>query len=944
MVWNSCSLNNKADDFMIMLQDDIVDIAYVSETWLTDNANCTTALIKSYGFEIMHNFRIDGRGGGTALVFKSNLLFNVCNVTTDIPITSFGYTTASFKLAADIKMCLVCVYRTGPVTKCFFEEYNNFMQAIALKSDYVIVGGDFNIHVETSNSFSSQLLDIMESYGFSQIVNQPTHQLGGTIDLLFDNSNLLDTDSLKVHTDVHLSDHFPITCMTKEVIVDHKEARKIKFRSLKSMDRVNFTEELFQSIDSYNCSPLTSLEESVTDLNAMVQSLLDEHAPMIEKTISYLPHAPWFDNEYKEQRTLRRKAEKKAKKKDATLDDKLLYKQIMQETTKMSTLKKQQYYRKKIDANENDVRAVYNVLNREMDRKQSCPLPDADDMPALAREFNEFFIGKIDKIRKNFDQNLISQDVINPSSNLKDECIMDSFEPTTIEELREIIKDSGIKSSPSDMLPTELLKENVDVLLPALCDLVNLSLSTGSMEGLKVADVIPTIKGFGNDPNEKKNYRPISNLTFLGKLIERVVLRRLNEHLDKNNLTIPNQSAYRKNHSTETILLKVTNDLLIASDRNSATILMLLDLSAAFDTVDHKILLKILQEEIGITGKPIKWFESFLSGRCQRIRLGSTVSEAVYLLFGVPQGSVLGPVLFNIYIRSLYETVKRTGFSIEGYADDHQVYVTFLPASQSATLTIALQNCFSAIEQWMHQYCLQLNPGKTQLMVVGPPKVLKNIHISGAVLTSGICIRFVKFAKNLGMIFDDTMTFKKQILELKKDSFRLIRMIKKLRFLFNEKQLKLLVNSLIVCKLDYCNALYYGINESLLNELQMIQNAAGKTVFGLYKYDHVGDTLKKLHWLPVRSRITFKILLTVYKTLNGKGPKYLSDMLQYSNVTHAPYLLEPSTLSKYGDRAFSKAGPSLWNKLPTDIKTCSTLDYFKICLKTHLFKEAYEIA
>ena len=178
---------------------------------------------------------------------------------------------------------------------------------------------------------------------------------------------------------------------------------------------------------------------------------------------------------------------------------------------------------------------------------------------------------------------------------------------------------------------------------------------------------------------------------------------------------------------------------------------------------------------------------------------------------------------------------------------------------------------------------------------------------------------------------------------LKKDCFRLLRQIKKVKPFFSQKQLKLIVNSLVVCKLDYCNALFYGINESLLDELQLIQNASAKTVFGLYKHDHVGDTLKQLHWLPIRYRIQFKMLMIVYKTLNGKGPQYLSDMIFYcSTQSHLPQLFEPHTVTKYGDRAFSKAAPSLWNKIPAGIKNCTTLDSFKCVLKTHLFKEAYD--
>ena len=616
-----------------------------------------------------------------------------------------------------------------------------------------------------------------------------------------------------------------------------------------------------------------------------------------------------------------------------------MFEDIKKETSDMAKLKKQHYYRNKIKSKNGDMKAIYNVLNKEMDRKQDCQLPDSADLPTLAKDFNDFFIKKIENIRKNFS----SVSNAAPSEDLPPGYCLENFAPCDIEELQGIINDSGIKCSPSDFIPTDLLKEHVDIFLPTLCELVNLSLSTGSMDGLKVADVIPTIKGLGIDPNNMKNYRPISNLTFLGKLVERVVLKRLNEHMDRNNLSVPEQSAYRKHHSTETILVKVTNDLLIAADNNSATVLMLLDLSAAFDTVDHKILIKILKNEINMQGTALKWFKSFLSGRCQRVRLGSSLSDEVTLLFGVPQGSVLGPVLFNIYIRSLYGTIKKQGFNVQGYADDHQVYKTFKPIQQSTVLTVALQNCFSTIQHWMCEYCLQLNPGKTQLIVFGAPNVLKNIHIHGTYLTPGVCVRFVSTAKNLGITFDVTLSFKTHVLDLKKNCFRLLRQICKLRFLFETEQIKLIVNSLVVCKLDYCNSLYYGITEALLDELQHIQNAAGKAVYGLYKHDHVGDTLQKLHWLPVRERIIFKVLLLVYKTLTGKGPQYLSEMLTYTNFSHCPYLKEPSVKNKFGERAFSKVAPKLWNDLPQHLKDSDSVESFKTSLKSHLFKNAFQL-
>ena len=190
---------------------------------------------------------------------------------------------------------------------------------------------------------------------------------------------------------------------------------------------------------------------------------------------------------------------------------------------------------------------------------------------------------------------------------------------------------------------------------------------------------------------------------------------------------------------------------------------------------------------------------------------------------------------------------------------------------------------------------------------------------------------------------DQRLSFEPQILSLKRDCFRLLRNIIKRRHLFNKEQLKLIVNSIIVCKLDHCNSLYYGVNKYLLNQLQLIQNAAAKAIVGLYKFDHMGDTLKELHWLPIIHRIDFKILLIVFKCLNGMGPDYLSSMLNFAHFNHSIHLVEPRTFSSFGDRSFQKIAPKLWNELPCNIKNASSLESFKGLLKTYLFHKAFNI-
>ena len=276
------------------------------------------------------------------------------------------------------------------------------------------------------------------------------------------------------------------------------------------------------------------------------------------------------------------------------------------------------------------------------------------------------------------------------------------FCPVSEDEVLKIITKSPSKSCSLDPLPTFLVEECLDILLPSITKLVNSSLALGCFpDSFKKAVVTPLIKKLSLPSDELKSYRPVSGLCFMSKLVERVVSKQLMEHIDGNNLDNPHQSAYKPGHSTETALLSIKNDVHLSLSRGEPTALVLLDLSAAFDTIDHATLLDCLSSWFGVGGTALKWFASYLCDRLQAIKIGSTLSDFRKLLFGVPQGSVLGPLLFSLYTTPLSKVIGRhRDIRFHFYADDTQLYVRL--SNKEATSAFAnLNACLKDIQNWM---------------------------------------------------------------------------------------------------------------------------------------------------------------------------------------------------------------------------------------------------
>uniref|UniRef100_A0A8C1P909 Reverse transcriptase domain-containing protein n=1 Tax=Cyprinus carpio TaxID=7962 RepID=A0A8C1P909_CYPCA len=379
---------------------------------------------------------------------------------------------------------------------------------------------------------------------------------------------------------------------------------------------------------------------------------------------------------------------------------------------------------------------------------------------------------------------------------------------------------------------------------------------------------------------------------------------------------------------------------MMAADAGKCSVLVLLDLSAAFDTVDHSTLIDRL---VGISRSALDWFTSYLSDRSFSVSSGSFMSDSVPLSCGVPQGSVLGPLLFSLYMLPLGKIISSfKTISYHCYADDIQLFISFSP-DRLDQLSLLL-NCLVSINKWMAENFLQLNTDKTEGMIFAPDNITLKIRQALGGLSSSDCSDM----RNLGVIFDRSMCFNSQVKSVVRTCFFHLRNIAKVRSMVSKKEMEMLVHAFISSRLDYCNVLYTCLNKSSIDQLQVVQNAAARLLTRTSRRSHITPVLKALHWLPVGYRVHFKILVITFRALHGQAPSYVQDLLHM----HTPYrslrssgqdlLIVPRTrLKTRGDRAFCVVGPRLWNSLPLALRTMSSVESFKKHLKTHLFGQAF---
>ena len=454
------------------------------------------------------------------------------------------------------------------------------------------------------------------------------------------------------------------------------------------------------------------------------------------------------------------------------------------------------------------------------------------------------------------------------------------------------------------------------------------SIKSGQFPSLwKIAKLYPLLKkGVAHDMD---NYRPLSILCAASKIIEKHVHNHLYGFLTNHSLLCTCQSAFRKCHSCQTGLTKLVDSWYTALNNGDLVGAVMIDLRKAFDLIDHKVLLKKLSL-YGCSLNTVAWLSSYLYNRSQVVSLGNLYSESSDVQYGVPQGSILGPLLFLVFVNDM--PLQLHNSDADMYADDTTVHTS------GSTLTIVediLNTDLHNIETWCTSNGLVINCNKTKCMTISTRQKMSQLDTPDmSLFVDNKKIEPVTSHVMLGVHVDQNLAWKIQIRSVCNKISSKLALLSRIKHYLPFKARCLFYNSYVLPHFDYCCNLWSGCTD--LDRLCKLQKRAARTILNVSYYEHSAPLFKYLNWLPLKSRIVFNQLVLVYKALNNLAPEYLKDLLLYTNEVHG-YGLRSSTGSLYPPlpqialfkNSFSYSSTLLWNKLPNDVRLSTTLNTFK---------------
>ena len=606
------------------------------------------------------------------------------------------------------------------------------------------------------------------------------------------------------------------------------------------------------------------------------------------------------------------------------------FKAARNEVKNSSKYAKRKYFCDNLSACKKDPRKTWQLVNelssRQHMKKVIADIEIGDIKISSASEMAEAFNCHFANIGHDLARDIPSADTDTvPESYLISTNATFYFKSCSPNEVRKLLEKLDTKKSTGlDNLPSRMLKIAAGVLAPSLSFLFNQSISSGIVPTeWKLARVTPIFK----KGKRQDNYRPISIIPAVAKVFERIIYDQFFKYLNDNDLLVNCQSGFRSLHSTLTSLLEASNSWSVNIDNGLINGVIFIDLKKAFDTIDHKILLRKLAS-YGIDHRALKWFDSYLSDRQQKCVVNGELSGARAVTCGVPQGSLIGPLLFLIYINDLPNCLSKALPRM--YADDTSISIA---ASSLPELESALNTELTYLHEWLNVNKLSLNIAKTELMLIGSRQRLSATTTghSFTVQIKGHEIDRVPHTKSLGVHIDQNLSWSKHVNETAKIVSSGIGALKRLRPFICEDTAILLYRALIEPYFDYCCPVWDGLSN---DKLQKLQNRAIRVITNSDYYSSATALRGELGWDNLCTRRKKQKLKLMFKTLNDQSPEYLKGLFMpfstdYGLRNSDNKLALPKPRTDFLKRSFCYSGAQLWNSLPSNVRAIRSFTKFK---------------